>query len=184
MQDSTTTNRAESVDVVLMNREEAVYDMLKSAAPEDIQSLAEYAEDFNPFGFSVAELDEIADGKNTAVHLENVKSRVFLLDILRSIDWWVGISTCPPHGRSVRGIDGDPAFEEQWEQLLHLLNDVFASYTPALDAMQRYSRSGVAASAAADIELLRRYRIYTRAVCDFARDVWPHVDLGWLYQRP
>jgi hypothetical protein len=167
-----------------MNVEESVHAMLMHAAPEGIRSLAKFAEDLNDFGFSVAELDEIADGKNTAVHLENVKCRVFLLDILRSIDWWVGISTCPSHGRSVRWVDGDPALKEQWEQLLHLLNDVFASYTPALDAMQRYSRSGVAASAAADIELLRRYRIYTRAVCDFVRDAWPNVKLDWIYQQP
>ena len=165
-----------------LNVEESVHAMLMSSAPEDIQSLVEFAEDMNNFGFSVAELDEIADGKNTAVNLKKVKEAVCLLELLPSIDWWVGLSICPSSGRRARGIDGDPALRELWERLLPLLNDVLANYAPALASMRIYSGHGD--DGAAHIELLRRYRIYTRAVCDFARYAWPNVNLDWLYQRP
>jgi hypothetical protein len=170
MQDRTNLNRAESVDA-----------MITSAAPEGIKRLVDYAGDLNVFGFSVAELDEIADGKNTEVHLESVGDGVYLFSLLPSIDWWAGISTCLSLGRSTAGIYGDPACEEHRKRILPLLNDVLTSYAPALAVTQLYSDSY---GGAASMELLKRYRIFTRAVCDFAHDVWPDVDLDWLYQQP
>jgi hypothetical protein len=181
MQDRTNLNRAGSVGEMLVNRAESVDAMMTSAAPEGIKRLAEFAEDMNVFGFPVAELDEIADGKNTERHRESAGDGVYLYSLLPSIDWWVGISSCLSFGRSAKGIYGDPAFKEQRERLFPLLNDVLTSYTPALAASQRFSDSD---GDALNIELLKRYAIFRRAVCDFARDVWPDVNLDWIYQQP
>lgn len=170
MQDRANLNRDASVDAMIM-----------SAAPEGIRQLAEFAEDLKHFGFSVAELDEIADEKNTEAHLKSVADGVYLCSLLPSIDWWVGISTCLSFGRSAAGIYGDPAFKKQRDRLLPLLNDTLTSYAPALAVTQRYSDSD---GGAASLELLKRYRLFTRAVCEFARDVWPDVKLDWLYQQP
>jgi hypothetical protein len=181
MQDRTNLNRAESVDAMMMKREESVRAMLTSAAPYGLKCLADFAEDLNHFYFSVAELDEIADGKNTESHIEGAGDGVYLYSILPSIDWWVGISSCLSFGRNAKGVYGDPAFKEQRERLLPLLNDVLTSYTPALAASQRFSDSD---GGALNLKLLKRYAIFRRAVCDFARDVWPDVNLDWIYQQP
>jgi hypothetical protein len=166
-------------DRINLNREASVDDV--GAVPYGLEFLALCAEDLNNFGFSAAELDEIADGKNTEVHLENAGDGVYLYSLLPSIDWWVGISSGLSFGRSAKGIYGDPTFKEQRERLLPLLNDVLTSYTPALAASQRFSDS---CGDALNLELLKRYAIFRRSVCDFARDVWPDVNLNWLYQRP
>jgi hypothetical protein len=170
MQYSANLTRAVSVDA-----------MITSTAPEGIRRLVDYSEDLHGFGFSVAELDEIVDGKNTAAHLESVGDGVYLFSLLPSIDWWAGISTCLSLGRSTAGNYGDPAFEEHRKRILPLLNDLLTSYAPALAATMCYSGSY---GGAVSLELLKRYRIFTRAVCDFARDVWPGVNLEWLYQQP
>jgi len=146
--------------------------------PLGLRLLAE-SEDNAPgsYYFSSAELDEIVAGKNTEEHLVHVGDTSYLSGLLPRLNWWIGISSDLSVGRSVAGVFGDPMFERQRDALLPLLQEVLSCYPAAVAAAQRFSGldGGIAC-----LELLKRYRIFTRAVCDFAREVWPDVNLEWI----
>ncbi len=67
--------------------------------------------------------------------------------------------------------------------MLSLLNDTLSSYTAALAKTMHYSDVPHEEGFPANFELLKRYRLYTRYLCELARELWPKVKLGWLYQQ-
>ncbi len=73
------------------------------------------------------------------------------------------------------------AYEDKKRNLIALLNDVLSCYAAA------FAESGLSLSASdripAGMEMLKRYRLFTRYVCAFAKEVWPNVDLGWLFKQ-
>lgn len=157
--------------------------MLLRCTPEGVQRLAWSLEHLpnHLTGFSVEELDEIAAGENTEQHLVNVGDGTYLDGVLPCLNWWIGVAEGLTFGRSIEGTWADPTFEGQRKKLLTLLNDTLSSYAAALAVTLHYSKYSPSESG---LELLKRYRIYTRAVCDFAREVWPEVNLEWLYTQP
>jgi hypothetical protein len=109
-------------------RAPSIHDTLLSTVPEGLQRLVTYREDLPAsFYFSVADLDEVVDGKNTDAHLDRVGDGLYLEGILPSIDWWVGVLTCLSFGRTMEGVYGDFASEPQRKALLPLLNNALSS---------------------------------------------------------
>jgi hypothetical protein len=163
------------------NVEESVHTMLMSAAPEGIECLAELAEDIPDLGVPLVDLDEIADGKNIDTHLKGYGSGISLRSFLSSIEWWENVSECIILGRSREELYDDLAFLEQQKKIVVSLHGALASYMSARSAPHSDLELE---EDIAYIEALKHYRLFTRAVCDLARQLWPVMNLDWLYRQP
>jgi hypothetical protein len=135
--------------------------------------------------FEVEELDRIADGAATEEDRGDVICEVQWFEgFLDSVDWWstaVG-SLLRKHHKF--GSSPDPASAEQGEEIFRLLGDVLMAYVPAkrewiyADELDRE----------ASMELLKRYRLFTRYVCAFAQKLFPGtphtpINLAPLLER-
>ena len=153
--------------------------MLLSAVPQGLKRLAECGEDLPHICFTLDELDIIVEGEHTENLEPLFEDGTYLRQVLPALDWWIWVTDSLNQGRSMNGAFAEAEFEEQRAKLLFLLDDVLSSYTAALAEGPIYSACHTNGHSAG-LELMKRYRIYTRYVCAFAQDVWPAVDLGWL----
>jgi hypothetical protein len=106
----------------------------------------------------------------------------YLEDVLPAISWWIQVANSLLYGRSMDGMPFEPGFEEEKAKLQALLSDVLSSYPAALAEGPFYSNSPSRRAPAA-MELLKRYRLYTRYVWAFGREMWPEVNLKWLEKQ-
>lgn len=95
-------------------------------------------------------------------------------------DCWIDIAKSVALGRG-NSFSTEPGFEEQKKELAELLKATLSSYAAALLEAPEFSDSR--SRRTASIELLRQYRLFTRAVCVFAKEMWPEVDLAWLMRE-
>jgi hypothetical protein len=106
--------------------------------------------------------------------------------VLPAIDWWTGaLKAMSNAGYDEDDIRYEPALERQKSKLLGLLNDALCCYASAVAEDSHFSNPDsdiLCREKPATVELLRRYRIYTRAVCALAKEAWPKADLDWLYK--
>jgi len=157
--------------------------MLLDAAPQGIQDLARCSEDPPRLVFPVSYLDEVIEGKADVVEQleKDMADGYYLHSILPAIEWWIGVTNALALGRGKRWVVENPRFEKRKSKLLQLLNDALSSYAAALAEGIYFSES--LERSPAGVELLKRYRLYTRAVCATAQKIWPDVDLGWLLKQ-
>jgi hypothetical protein len=155
--------------------------MIMSAVPEGLQRLAECAERLPHMSFTVDELDGIIEGRDTEALESSCADGCYLDAVLPSIDWWLDVAGDMVGGNGMEHDFSMPGYEDQKQNLTALLHDVLSSYAAAV------AESGLSMSASnripAGMEMLRRYRLFTRYVCSFAQEVWPEVDLGWLLKQ-
>jgi hypothetical protein len=169
--------------------------MLRSAVPYFIAKLLEYSNNPPSLCFSVDTLDGIVAGKSDTKSVEEgfkndyyldgrgFKGAQYLVEILPSLGWWVKVTMALSYsGYAQDLLDFEPVFEREKTKLLELLSDVLSSFAAALAENTSFSNSS-SKLAPASIELLKRYRLYTRAVCDVAEEAWPIVDLDWLLKQ-
>jgi hypothetical protein len=160
------------------------HSLLFSAAPAAIQGLVVCSENPPHLVFPVDHLDELVAGESNTESLEAgfVDGRYFD-QILPSLEWWIDIMRALSWGgNDPNDIDIQPAFEKQKANLLKLLKRVLSGYAEAL-AEDSYFSGSDSRRAPASIELVKRYRLFTRAVCAVAQDLWPQADLGWLLRQ-
>jgi hypothetical protein len=157
--------------------------MIVNAAPAGITALAERRDDLPHFILTIDELDEIVEGKNADAMESSFPGGSYLLDVLPALDWWVECTKALSLGKSTDWIDFHPVFEREKSKLIELLNDALSSYAAALAEASFYSDTKFGQAAPAGLELLRKYRLYTRHVCAVAREMWPDVNLDWLLKQ-
>ena len=103
-------------------------------------------------------------------------------NVLRCLQWWDEVATWLALGNSDRIEFGEPQFEKQRAKYLKLLNEVLSGYAAALAESPTYAGCG-SHSRPAGLELMRRYKACVDEIMQFAGDVWPEVDLGWLLKQ-
>lgn len=167
----------------LSSLDPSIQAMLISATPRVITELADCGNYRPTLCLPVDLLDEIIEGKADTKSLEDdFLSGCYLHEILPSLDWWMDISNTISHGRFDRSTNVQTVFDKHKDRLIELLNDALCQYTSALAESNNF-RDRDSDEAPASIELLKRYRLYTRAVCAFAKEVWPEVEFGWLLKQ-
>ena len=73
------------------------------------------------------------------------------------------------------------------EKLLGLRSEVLNAYLATFREGYLFGAcadGSVIREAPASIELLKRYRLFTRGVCEAAKEVWPNVNLQALFDQP
>jgi hypothetical protein len=160
------------------------HSLLFSTAPAAIQGLVVCSENPPHLVFPVDHLDELVAGESNTESLEAgfVDGRYFD-QILPSLEWWIDIMRALSWGgNDPNDVDVQPGFEKQKANLLKLLKRVLSGYAEAL-AEDSYFSGSDSRRAPASIELVKRYRLFTRAICAVAQDLWPQADLGWLLRQ-
>jgi hypothetical protein len=136
-------------------------------------------------GFEVETLDRIADGVPTADDEGDVICDVeWFGGFLNSVNWWSSAAESLLRKHYRHGTSPDPAFAEQGEEIFRLLGDVLMAYVPA----QREWVYADDLDREASMELLKRYRLFTRYVCAFAQELFPGtsyapINLAHLLER-
>jgi hypothetical protein len=162
----------------------SIQSMILSAVPEGLQRLAECGERLPrvlPMLLTIDELDAIVEGKNTEDLESSIADGLYLQNVLPAINWWLDVAQDMSGGNGMKHTLWSTAHENQKRNLIALLNDVLSSYAAA------FAEAGLSFSASpripAGMEMLKRYRLFTRYVCAFAKEVWPEVELGWLLKQ-
>jgi len=133
--------------------------------------LNEFAEDSPEVHFSAAQLDSIvSDGYNEEEIREKFIEDRWLSDLLPALNWWIDVASILSTFQEIRNERGET---------LPLLNEALSSYTAALAEGAIYG-AGPGRSYPASMELLKRYRLYTRSVCALAQQICPGADLSWF----
>jgi hypothetical protein len=165
----------------------SIISMLLSTAPPAIKKLVECGECVPTLGFPLEELDEIVDNPENDPDSGGYKFVTCASSVLTAIGWWTDVMTAITFGGyDSDDIDFQPAFLQRKSELMGLLNDALSCYASALAEDCYFETPGSARKSTkntATVELLRRYRIYTRAVCSVAKDAWPEGDLDWLFKQ-
>jgi hypothetical protein len=158
-----------------------IQSMILSAVPEGLQRLASCSERLPWTCFTVDELDAIVEGKDTEDLESSIADGIYLQGVLPAIKWWLDVAQDMAGGNGMKHDFCISAYEDQKQNLLALLNDVLSSYAAA------FAEAGLSFSASdripAGMEMLKRYRLFTRYACAFAQEVWPEVELGWLLKQ-
>jgi hypothetical protein len=158
-----------------------IQSMMLSAVPEGLQRLAECGERLPRICFTVDELDAIVEGKDTEELESSCADGIYLQGMLPAIKWWLDVAQDMAGGNGMKHDFCTPAYQDQKHYLLALLNDVLSGYAAA------FAEAGLSFSASpripAGMEMLKRYRLFTRYACAFAQEVWPEVELGWLLKQ-
>jgi hypothetical protein len=112
-----------------------------------------------------------------------VENHCWFDDFLPSLNWWRMLASAALEGHNPESGEDQfgphPTFWHHRETLSRLLRDVMLAYVPAEQELSAYSKDW-RDKRAATIELLKRYRLYTRYVESFAMEVWPEMNQGLL----
>jgi hypothetical protein len=74
-----------------------------------------------------------------------------------------------------------PDNEKERNEICKLLSDVYGAYVPALKSGYSFDRNWD--DNGAGLNLLKRYRLFTRSVCTLAQQVWPQANMERLLQE-
>lgn len=136
-------------------------------------------------GFEVADLDKIVDGKMRRKIAPYLLFDGYLLSNIRKhIDSWIQIASDLNLGNGPEA-KFQPAYARQRQALLGLMDDALSSYSAAFSQNSRWGERSDTKRVLDQkpvIELIKRYRLFTRYVCKFAKEVWPDVNLERLEQ--
>jgi hypothetical protein len=115
-------------------------------------------------------LDEVAHGRKSKRHIEKAKDSTYYIDELyASTGWWTRIIYEASIGRNRR---------RPPKELYEEMNDVFCCFAGVYRESHVYELDGHRT-----LELLKRYRIFTRSVCSFAQEVLPDMNLQALLDQ-
>lgn len=133
------------------------------------------------FNFDVGDLDEIAAGTNLEQHRLSLYDGTFLGDVLPKLDWWLALGEfmsfeASEQSASVAGSDL-AAFRSRF---VGMASGVLCRYATALALNPSVAGLDVDGTDVA-LDLLAHYRQLTCLVRDFARKLWPGINLGWLW---
>jgi hypothetical protein len=90
-------------------------------------------------------------------------------DFMPTLNWWIVLSDIAFEGGN------PPATAHHRKALSGLLVDVFMAYEPAHQEANSYAEKWP--DGTATLELVKKYRTYTRYVTAFALEVWPDLIL-------
>jgi hypothetical protein len=140
---------------------------------EALKCIAEFASDLPHVHFTGEQLDLIVSGTQSEETETPFADGYYLSYVLPALNWWIelaeALSTFQKRGA-------------ERARLLPLLNDVLSSYTNAVAEGICYS-THLTGRAPASMELVKRYRLYTRSVCALAQQICSEADLGWLLKQ-
>jgi hypothetical protein len=149
-------------------------------------TLAECFENRPTLTIPVEHLDEIVAG--TYDNVQELEAGFaeghYLHAFLPALEWWIDVSKALTVANVINLVNEEPfaAETKQDPGLVKLLNDALSIYAAALGEAPEFS-GAYYRPMPATMEFLRRYRMYTRAVCAFAQQVWPNMDLGRLLEQ-
>lgn len=96
-------------------------------------------------------------------------------EFLPSLNWWRSLGDLALETSIDEGDFGpDLSLQEQREGLLRLLTEVLLAFVPAQQETSAYSEAW-GCGGPATLDLLKRYRLYTRAVEQLVAQVWPEL---------
>ena len=101
---------------------------------------------------------------------------------LEVLNWWRTIAAVALEGHNEGYEFGpNPAFAHHREELSRILMEVMVAYVPAEHETSPYTEDWKDFGCLTDtrkstIELLKRYRVYTRYVESFVIEVWPDIN--------
>ncbi|HTV54037.1 MAG TPA: hypothetical protein VMI06_03900 [Terriglobia bacterium] len=137
---------------------------------------------------TLQELDLIADYVPPAAgrwRLESIPDTIYLDDagtcicnVLPSLDWWRQVAACLAQVGQDDDLNPSATLKPCRQKLLSLLDDTLRAYVSAESQGPSYEYS----DGDATLELLRRYRLYTRYIVELAQRTWPLANLDPLYQ--
>ena len=159
----------------------SIHTMLLSAVDGPIGELARCGDNRPILIFPVEDLDAILDGTyqyRKGLEADLLDGRYFH-ELLPAIGWWVEVTQALSIGRFE---SNESVFDRRKDKIIELLNDALSSYAAAL-AEGNYFCDNEPKGAPASIKFIKRYRLYTRAVCELAKEILPYVDLDWLFQQ-
>jgi hypothetical protein len=168
----------------LSSQNPAIQSMILSAVPEGLQRLAACGKNLPRVCFTLDELDAIVEGNNTEDLESSCGDGFYLHSILSAINWWTNVAQDIAGGNGMEAKFVVPEYEGQKRTVIALLNDVLSSYAAAFAESPYYCSDDVSSGRVpAGMELMKRYRLFTRYVCAFAKEVWPDVNLEWLLKQ-
>jgi len=132
--------------------------------------LSEFASDLPHVRFTGEQLDLIVSGEQDEEMESSFADGYYLSYVLPALNWWIELAETLSTFQK-RGTERT--------KLVPLLNDVLSSYTNAVAEGPCYSTAQTR-RVPASMELLKRYRLYTRSVCALAQQICPGADLSWL----
>jgi hypothetical protein len=107
-------------------------------------------------------------------------SHSWFRSFLKVLGAWIEISDLALESRNPNTLDfqhgPNPSFSPRRQELSGLLEAVMVAYEPAHKESSPYSADW-ATRCEATRELMKRYRLYTKCVQEFAREVWPGIEL-------
>ncbi|WP_158792449.1 hypothetical protein [Granulicella sp. L60] len=130
---------------------------------------------------SVEDLDAIYEGRYKYARglEEDLLDGRYFNEMLPAVGWWVEVTQALSRARFA---DNDTVFDRRKNLLLKLLDDVLSTYAAALAEGNSFCDTQPEGSPAS-IKFMRTYRMFTRAVCALAREIFPNVDLHWLLKQ-
>ena len=169
-----------------------------------LEQLEALRKDVHPcFAVDVGDLDQIVARVNLERHRLSVFDGTYLDDVLPKLEWWLALGELILFCASERAaVVPSPEIAKFKRKFVRLADDALyyhsAVWTKELDMstipddvlvaeFQRRNNSRNAKRLSdrtdAALDLLANYRRLTRHVRDFAKRLWPEVDLGWLYAQ-
>jgi len=143
---------------------------------EDLERLRKSSPRY--FYFDDGDLQEIAAGVDIQKHRISVLDGTYLGDVLPKIDWWIAVGeTLSMAANDEPRFVSVASFRSTFGGLAA---GVLCRYATALalnPAVAGLDSDGTDAA----IELLTHYRRLTCHVRAFAKQLWPGIDLGWLW---
>jgi hypothetical protein len=165
-------------------RLKAVFGIEATEPNRDLCYLAQHLEARETyFPFSIDQLDRIADGKMDDEEDVLTEEFAWLKDLRTCLGWWEDTATGlldahePEHSQLLPRTDT----EKERNEVCELLSDVYGAYVPALKSGYSFDRNWD--DNGARLNLLKRYRLFTRCVCTLAQQVWPGVNMDSLLQQ-
>jgi hypothetical protein len=136
------------------------------------------------FRVRVDELEAIAHGAKAQEVSEVMDFSFWFDDFMPSLNWWREVSDSLLHSKDVDlTLPPEPSFAAHRQTLSKLLNDTLSAFSPAWQVGCYVSDDWLENGRATLLELLKRYRLFTRYVCALAQEIWPDVNLERLLEQ-
>jgi len=146
-------------------------EMLKESAPERCGY------------YNVFTLHQIACGEDLEARAYGLLDGNWVTEFLPSVSWWVDVAKAIANGRDpeFRADLADAAFQGEFPQLVER---VLCAYCAALKDTCDFAGLNQDAEQKAALELFRLYWQLTDHIRAKALEIWPDVDLAWLWVHP
>jgi hypothetical protein len=133
--------------------------------------------------YDALDLQQIACGEDLERHADALLDGNWVAQFLPSLNWWIQVATAIANGRDpeFRSDVADVAFQGEFPQLLERL---LQAYCAALKGTCDFAGLDQDGEQKAALELFRLYWQLTDQIRAKALEIWPEVDLAWLWVQP